>query len=197
MGRALFGPLMDRVLAWSAHRHAERWLALLSFAESSFFPVPPDAMLIPMAVARPERALRYALVTTTASVAGGVAGWLIGHYALELATPWIQRAGYWDAYLAAQAWFARWGVWVVVLAGFSPIPYKAFTISAGAAAMPILPFVLASAAGRGARFLLVAGLAAWAGPRSMPWVRRHVERIGWASVAVAVVAWLVWRGAEG
>ncbi len=178
------------------HRHAPWWLAALSFAESSFFPVPPDAMLMPMAVARPDRAWRYALITTAASVAGGLAGWLIGHYAMEAVAPWVQRAGYWPAYLEAQAWFARWGVWAVLLAGFSPIPYKVFTLSAGAAAMPLAPFLLASLAGRGLRFWLVAGLAAWAGPRAVPWVRRHVERIGWATVALAVLAWLFWRGAD-
>jgi len=192
---APFRALMDAVMRGARHRHAPWWLAALSFAESSFFPVPPDAMLVPMAVAQPRRAWRHALVATLASVAGGVAGWLIGHYAMEAVAPLVQRAGYWPAYLEARQWFERWGVWVVLLAGFSPIPYKVFTLSAGAAAMPLGPFVLASLAGRGARFYLVAGLAAWAGPRAEPWVRRNVERIGWASVALALLAWLVWRGA--
>lgn len=187
-----FSALYDRALRWAAHRHAPWYLGGLSFAESSFFPVPPDVMLAPMTLARPARAWWYAGLTTAASVAGGVLGYLIGYFALELVTPLLHRAGWWDAYLQARAWFDEWGIWVVFLAGFSPIPYKVFTIASGAAMMALVPFVIASGMGRGARFFLVAGLVRWLGPRVEPVLRRHVDTIGWAAVAAAVLAWLIY-----
>lgn len=184
----LFTTLYDRVLAWSAHRRAPWLLATLSFAESSFFPIPPDVMLAPMSMARPQRAMRLAGITTIASVAGGVLGYLIGMLGLELVLPLIVEAGYADAYALAQDWFTQWGFWVVLVAGFSPIPYKVFTIAGGAMAVAWLPFVVASLIGRGARFYLVAGLLAWGGPRLEPLLRRYMERLGWATVALLLLA---------
>ncbi len=184
----LFTALYDRVLGWSAHHRAPWFLAGLSFAESSFFPIPPDVMLAPMSMARPQRAITLAFITTLASVAGGVLGYLIGLWGLDLVLPLINDAGYLPAYELAQAWFADWGFWVVLVAGFSPIPYKVFTIAAGAMAVALLPFVIASVIGRGARFFLVASLVAWGGPRAEPWLRRYMERIGWFSVALLIIA---------
>lgn len=184
----LFTTLYDRVLAWSAHRRAPWLLATLSFAESSFFPIPPDVMLAPMSMARPQRAMRLAGITTIASVAGGVLGYLIGMLGLELVLPLIVEAGYADSYALAQDWFTQWGFWVVLVAGFSPIPYKVFTIAGGAMAVAWLPFVVASLIGRGARFYLVAGLLAWGGPRLEPLLRRYMERLGWATVALLLLA---------
>lgn len=181
---AIFTPLYDRVLRWSGHPRAPWLLGALSFAESSFFPVPPDVMLAPMSLARPQRALRLATLTTAASVLGGLLGYAIGVFGLELALPLIAELGQMGAYEAARDWFAAWGFWVVLVAGFSPIPYKLFTIAAGAMAVPLLPFVAASVLGRGARFYLVALLVAWGGPRLEPWLRRYMERIGWACVAL-------------
>lgn len=180
----LFGPLYDRVLDWARHRHARWYLGGLSFAESSFFPIPPDVMLVPMCLARPARSLSLAALTTITSVAGGIAGYLIGYFLIEAVEPLILEHGYQPAYLRAQAWFARWGVLAVLLAGFSPIPYKIFTISAGAAAMNPVGFVLASLIGRGARFTLLAGLIAWGGTRFADGLRRNVDRLGWLFVAV-------------
>ena len=191
---ALFGRLYDATLRWSRHPRAPWYLAGLSFAESSFFPVPPDVMLMPMSLARPQRAWRFAAVTTLASVTGGLAGYAIGYFALDLVQPLIGEGGRWaEAYGRASAWFRDWGFWAVLVAGFSPIPYKVFTISAGALGMPLLPFVLASAVGRGGRFFLVAGLLAWGGERMERRIRRHVETLGWLLVAAVVVAWLLLR----
>jgi membrane protein YqaA with SNARE-associated domain len=189
----IFASLYEKTLRWSAHRHAPRYLAGLSFAESSFFPVPPDVMLAPMALARPRMAWRFAALTTVASVLGGLLGYLIGRFGLELVTPILYSAGYWEPYLKAQAWFQDWGFWAVFLAGFSPIPYKVFTIAAGAMYMGLLPFVLASLIGRGARFFLVAQLVAWGGPRVEQHLRRYIDRIGWATVALGLLAFLVLR----
>ncbi len=191
----LFAGLYDKTMRLAAHRHAPRYLATLSFAESSFFPVPPDVMLIPMTAAKPKSGLRLALITTLASVAGGLAGYLIGWLAFELIEPVLHQMGYWDRFLMAQEWFNTWGVWVVFVAGFSPIPYKLFTISAGALSMAIVPFLLASFVGRGARFFLVASLIAWLGPKVEPTVRRYIEWLGWGTVALLALAilWLQLR----
>lgn len=187
----LFSRLYEQVMRWSAHRRAPWFLAGLSFAESSFFPIPPDIMLAPMALARPRSALRLAALTTVASVLGGVLGYLIGAFAFEAVRPLVQDLGYWEAYLEAQRWFAEWGFWAVLLAGFSPIPYKVFTIAAGVISMALVPFVLASLIGRGARFFLVAALMMWGGERMQGLLREYVDRIGWLLVALVAVLYLL------
>jgi membrane protein YqaA with SNARE-associated domain len=191
---ALFQALYDRVMRWSRLPAAPWYLAGLSFAESSFFPVPPDVMLAPMSMARPERAMRYAGITTLASVLGGILGYVIGYFAIQAIEPVIQDAGYWGAYQRAHSWFQEWGFWAVFIAGFSPIPYKIFTIAAGSLSMSIAPFMLASTIGRGARFYMVAAVLAWGGPRMEGVLRTYVERIGWVLVGVAVIAYLALRG---
>lgn len=189
----MFLRLYERVMRWSAHRHAPRYLAGLSFAESSFFPIPPDVMLAPMALAQPRRAWYLAALTTIASVLGGVFGYLIGRFAFELLEPLLHQFGYWEGFVRAQDWFERWGFWAVFLAGFTPIPYKVFTIAAGVVAMPFLPFVLASFIGRGARFFLVAGVMVWGGERMESLLRTYIDRIGWLLVMAVVVLYLVYR----
>jgi len=187
----LFSRLLNMVMGWAEHRHAAYYLAGLSFAESSFFPIPPDVMLAPMTLAKPERAWRFATVTTLASVVGGVAGYLIGMFAFELVEPLLHSAGYWERYLATREWFAVWGVWVVFLAGFSPIPYKIFTITAGVVGMVFVPFVLASLIGRGARFFLVAWLMRLGGPNMERILKQYIDRIGWLLVIVVVLGYFL------
>jgi len=189
----LFSTLYATVMRWAAHRHAQWYLAGLSFAESSFFPIPPDVMLAPMALAETKKAWYYAALTTFFSVLGGVAGYFIGHFAFEFIEPWMQSAGYSDYYRLAVSWFDRWGVWVIFIAGISPIPYKVFTIAAGVVSMALLPFVLASLIGRGMRFFIVAGLMVLGGPRMEQALRRHVDRLGWAVVILVVIALIVFR----
>jgi membrane protein YqaA with SNARE-associated domain len=187
----LFAPLYDRVLTWSRHRYAERYLALLSFAESSFFPIPVDVMLAPMCLAKRNQAWRYAAIATVFSVLGGIAGYAIGLVAFEAIEPWLRESHYWSAFETSRVWFDRYGIWVIFVAGFSPIPYKVFTIAAGVAALNPLLFTVASILGRGARFYLVAGLIVWGGDRLEDTLQKHVERIGWA-VVVIVLAVIVW-----
>ena len=187
----VFSGLYDRVMEWSRHPRASALLVGLSFAESSFFPIPPDVMLAPMSMARPRRAFWYAGLTTLASVVGGVVGYFIGLLAFEAVTPWIQELGYWDKYLLARQWFDQWGFWAVFLAGFSPIPYKIFTITSGAIAMSLLPFVTASVIGRGARFYLVAGLMAWGGQPMEALLRRYIDVAGWIVVFAVIVGLFV------
>jgi membrane protein YqaA with SNARE-associated domain len=192
----LFSALYARAMQWSRHRHAPWYLGGVSFAESSFFPIPPDVMLAPMSLANPSRAWRFALITTLASVAGGLAGYAIGYFAFDAIEPWLRESKYWDSYQLAVAWFGEWGFWAVFIAGFSPIPYKVFTIAAGALSMALLPFTLASLIGRGGRFFLVAGLMKWGGARMEAALRRTIDRLGWATVALVVIGAIIyhWSG---
>lgn len=180
-------------MQWAVHRHAQWYLAGLSFAESSFFPIPPDVMLAPMSLANTKRAWYYAALTTVASAVGGVAGYLIGSFAFEMINPWIETAGYSDQYQTAVAWFDRWGVWTILIAGFSPIPYKVFTIASGVVSMAFLPFLLASVVGRGARFFLVAGLMVLGGESMEKHLRRYIDLLGWIFVVIIVVLFLVYK----
>lgn len=182
----LFGPLYEKVIGWARHPHAERYLGFLSFAESSFFPIPPDVMLAPMCLAARSRAWRFAAITTITSLLGGIAGYGIGYFLFESIEPWLHEAGYWPQYLEGKAWFDAWGVWAVLVAGFSPIPYKIFTITAGVAVLNFPAFVIASLLGRGARFFLVAGLVVAGGRRVEMMIPMYVERLGWGVVAIAL-----------
>jgi len=190
----VFASLYDRCMSLARHRNASWYLAGLSFSESSFFPVPPDVMLAPMSMANPGKARYFAALTTLASVLGGLFGYLIGYFAFELITPWVEKAGYWDDYLHVRSWFDEWGFWAILIAGFSPIPYKVFTIAAGSLTMNLPLFIAGSAIGRGSRFFLVASLLAWGGPRMEAALRTYVERIGWLLVATGVAAYLYFSG---
>ncbi|HBK57622.1 MAG TPA: hypothetical protein DDZ76_15255 [Xanthomonadales bacterium] len=192
----LFGPIYDRALRWAGHHHAPGYLAAMSAAESVIFPIPPDVMLAPMTLARPQRWWRFAAICTIASVLGGLLGYALGSYALDAIWPMIERLGWTPTYYRVQALFERYGFWIVFVAGFTPIPYKIFTIASGAAGIALLPFTLASLIGRGGRFFLVAGLVAWGGERLERTLRRYIEALGWIVAAAIMAALLVmeWRG---
>jgi len=189
----LFTSLYNKCMLWARHRNAVWYLTGLSFSESSFFPIPPDVMLAPMCMAQPARAWRYAALTTLASVLGGLFGYLIGYFAFDMIQPWLQESHYWDKYLLARSWFEDWGFWAILVAGFSPIPYKVFTIAAGTLAMGLPVFVAGSVLGRGGRFFLVAGLMAWGGPAMEEKLRLYVEWLGWLVVVLVVVAFFYFR----
>jgi membrane protein YqaA with SNARE-associated domain len=180
----LFSALYLRVMQWSRHRRAPWILGTLSFAESSFFPIPPDVMLAPMSLARPDRAWWFATITTVTSVAGGLFGYWIGAVFFSAIEPWLLQSSYAGAFETAKVWFDEWGFWAVFIAGFSPIPYKAFTIAAGVMGMPLAPFAIASLVGRGGRFYLVAGLMKWGGQRMERLLESTIDRLGWFTVAV-------------
>jgi membrane protein YqaA with SNARE-associated domain len=188
----MFRALYDRVIRLSASRHAPAWLFAVSFAESSFFPIPPDALLVPMAVARPERAWFFATICTVASVLGGCLGYLIGaEFFDQLAMP-VLRFYHADSALGNfREWYARWGVAVILIKGLTPIPYKLVTIASGAAHFNFGVFVAASAVTRGARFFLEAGLLRRYGAGMSAFVRQRpvlVMCCGVAAVAVLVLA---------
>jgi membrane protein YqaA with SNARE-associated domain len=178
-------------MIWARSRYAVHILALIAFIESIFFPIPPDVMLAPMAMAKPERAVYYATITTVFSVLGGIVGYFIGVWAFPtLVEPFLQHMHYMDKYEMIHAWFVEWGFWVVFIAGFSPIPYKIFTVTAGLTGVGFLPFLLASLTSRGLRFFLVSILMAKGGPKLEHFIHDMLLRFGWAMVAVfgAIVA---------
>lgn len=190
----IFERLYDTCLKWAKHKYAQYYLFAIGFAESVIFPIPPDVMLAPMALAKPARAWFYAMLTTLSSVLGGILGYLLGWLAFETyIEPIVIDMGYQAKLDLATSWFEQYGVWVVFLAGFSPIPYKIFTITAGSMGMAFLPFLIASAIGRGLRFYLVAGLMYWGGAKMEDKLRQYIDRIGWATIIAIIVAYFALR----
>lgn len=190
----IFSALYEWTLKWAEHKFAPRILAILTFAESVFFPIPPDVLLAPMVLAQRDKAWRFATITTVASVLGGMVGYGLGYLMFE---PWIQplitEFGYQARFDKAMLWFSEWGVWVVFIAGFSPIPYKLFTVSAGFLNMAFLPFLLASSIGRGMRFFLVAGVIRWGGAPMEQKIRQWVDVLGWLVVSAIIIAYIATR----
>ncbi|MEO1170036.1 MAG: YqaA family protein [Pseudomonadota bacterium] len=155
--------MLKRLYHWTlekaGHRRAERWLGGISFVESSFFPIPPDVMLLPMCLARPDRAFRYATICTITSVLGAVLGYAIGYFLFEtVGRPIIEFYGYAGDFESFASNFNEQGWIIVLLAGFTPLPFKVITIAAGATALPIHILIPAAIVARGARFYLVAAL---------------------------------------
>ncbi len=185
----LFAGIYARVMQFSRRKHAPYYLSALSFVESFILPFPPpDVMLAPMAVARPQKALWFAGLTLLFSVLGGLVGYMIGAFLFDLAQPIIADWGYQARFETAMGWFRQWGFWAVLVAGFSPVPYKIFTIAAGVLQLALIPFVLASIIGRGARFYLVAWSLAKFGPAIEARFIKYIEIIGWVIVAALLLA---------
>lgn len=185
----MFRYLYNKVIKWSHHRHAPYYLAGVSFAESSFFPIPPDVMLIPMVLSRPSRAWNLAAITTLFSILGGLLGYAIGFYAFEwLGQPIVEAFHYEASYSKLVNWFSTYGFIAVVLAGFTPIPYKLFTLAAGATLMDLPLFIVGSIVGRGLRFFLVAALIRYLGPRIEPMIDRYIDAVGWGTLLLLTIA---------
>ena len=187
----IFSALYNKIIIWSKHRHAPYYLYSLSFAESSFFPIPPDFMLAPMALAKPESAWTYALWTTVTSVLGGILGYIIGMWAFSFVHPYIIQFGYGGEYQKIVHAFQEWNFWVMLFAGFAPIPYKLFTIAAGATQISLLPFILGSIIGRGGRFFLEAFLIRWGGLRMEQLLTRYIDYAGWILIIAGIIIFLV------
>ncbi|MCC5793086.1 MAG: DedA family protein [Legionellaceae bacterium] len=189
----IFSWLYALMLQWARHQYAPRYLAFVSFIESFFFPIPPDVMLVPMSLAKPQQALNFAGLATIFSVLGGIFGYLLGLFALQWLLPLIMASHYKVYYLQAVDWFGIWGVWVIMIAAVAPIPYKIFTITAGMLTMPFLPFVLASTIGRGLRFYLVAVLLHYQGARIEKLLAKCIDWIGWILVVILVLLYLYYH----
>ncbi|MDQ1093473.1 membrane protein YqaA with SNARE-associated domain [Xanthomonas sacchari] len=202
----IFGPLYERAIAWSRHRRAPALLTGLSFAEAIVFPVPPEVMLAPMSLAQPRRALWFATLSLLGSIAGAVIGYLLGHFAFAAVQPLIEWLG-WTQKIDAQVNYLReviaespWrAFWLLVLAGFTPIPLKIFTWASGIVGVPLLPFLASMLVGRGKRVYLVAGAIRLGGPRAEAALRRWIEPLGWVASAILalLVVWVIWRAKVG
>ncbi len=180
-----------KLLDLAAGPRAEPALAVISFAESSFFPLPPDIMLGPMATARPERWARYALVCTVASVAGGLLGYAIGYFLFETVGSFIiSLFGYAGKEADLRAFYDKWGVWFIFLKGLTPIPFKLVTIISGAMQFSLPVFIAAATVTRGIRFFVVAWLFKKFGPTLAPVIEKRIGIVS-AGVAVAVVGGVV------
>ena len=179
-------PLYDWCIDAAGKPHATWILGAVSFAESSFLPVPPDVMLIPMALARPDRAWRYAVVCTVASVAGGMLGYLIGALLYDSIGQWIVHVwGYGDKMESIRQAFADYGAWIIVGKGVTPIPYKIITIASGFAGYNFGWFVALSVLTRGVRFFAEAFLLRRYGPRAREIIEK---RLGfWVTIGALVL----------
>jgi membrane protein YqaA with SNARE-associated domain len=177
--------LYDRVVRAAHGPRATATLAAVSFAESSFFPVPPDVILLPMMLARRDRVWRLAGICTIASVLGGLLGYAIGHLLFDTVGRWIvDTYGLAAGAQAFQEGFAEWGFWLILAKGVTPIPYKLVTITSGVAGYDLGLFILASVITRGARFYLLAVLVHFFGAR----VREIVERyLNWVALGFAAL----------
>jgi membrane protein YqaA with SNARE-associated domain len=173
----------DWVMSLAGSRHAPAALAVVSFAESSVFPIPPDVMLAPMVLAKPQKAFVYAAICSLASVIGGCLGYAIGYFLEPVGIFLLRLIGHPEGQAAFQAWFAQWGLWVILIKGLTPIPYKLVTIASGLAHFDLFTFIWASVLTRSARFFLTATLLKYFGPA----IREEVEKRLAIYTAVGVV----------
>jgi membrane protein YqaA with SNARE-associated domain len=181
----LLRKLYDWVFSLARHRHATRSLAVVSFAESSFFPIPPDVMLAPMVLARPDRAYVYAAVCTAASVLGALLGYAIGYW-LEPVGMWIlSLLGKADTFEASKALFQQHGAWVILIKGLTPIPFKLITIASGIFQFNLALFVALCVVTRGARFFLVAFVLKRWGPAMLEMVEKRLAL--WTVIGLVVL----------
>tara|TARA_E500000331_G_scaffold230976_1_gene221214 strand:- start:96286 stop:96861 length:576 start_codon:yes stop_codon:yes gene_type:complete len=174
---SIFTKTYDYIISLAGKKYSEYILILLSASESIFFPIPPDSLLIPMSLANQKKAFYYAFLATFSSVAGGMVGYFIGSFAIDLIEPILISRGYINDFNTAKDWFDTWGVLAVFIAGFSPVPYKIFTITAGSLGMFLPGFIFASLIGRGSRFFLVSGLIVWGGEGMNEKIRAQFDKV--------------------
>ncbi len=185
--------MYDWTISWADKPYGIWALAVLSFTESSFFPVPPDVLLIPLVFGAPKKWWKIALVCTVASVLGGAFGWYIGHFA------WDALSGWFFAYVPGftpevfhevEALYQQYGFLAIFGAAFTPIPYKIFTITAGVCSVPLMTLVLASIVGRGGRFFLVALVIYFVGPKAKPFIEKYFNTLATAFFVLLVAGFI-------
>ena len=175
----MFRGLYDWTLRLAGHRHAIRYLGVISFAESSFFPIPPDVMVVPMVLARRDQAYLIATVCTLSSVAGGMLGWAIGYFLYDTVGQWLMNVyGMTDGIEQFRAWYDKWGAAIILVKGLTPIPFKLVTIASGFAAFNFPLFVATALITRGARFVLIAALLKRYGAPIQDFIERRLNLIG-------------------
>lgn len=183
--------LYDWTVSWAEKPQGTQALAALSFAESSFFPIPPDVLLIPLVFGAPKRWWRLALICTLASVLGGILGWYIGRFF------WESTQGFFFAYVFSQADFEtvegmykEFAFLAILGAAFTPIPYKIFTIAAGVCNVSLPILILASIVGRGGRFFIVALIIYFVGPKAKPWIEKYFNTLATAFFILLVLGFV-------
>lgn len=170
---------------------AEKALCVLAFAESIFFPVPPDFMLIPMCLANREKCFRYAWLLTAFSVIGGVAGYAIGHFFMEaVGNAIVGFYGFQDEIVKISGWYDAYDAWAVAIAGLTPVPYKVCTLTAGMFKISFAVFMIASVLSRGARFFAVAGLIHWQGERVRGFLEKRFDLVLLLGAVLIVLGFL-------
>lgn len=187
----IFAPLFERAIRWAAHPRAPWLLFFLSFIEAVFFPVMPEVMLAPMCIAKPKRGFWFAGISLLGSVFGMFVGYAIGHFAIDAAMPWINKLGYGAEFESIKQQAAAHGFWLLLIAGFTPVPFKIFTLASGAVGMPLIPFFFGGVIGRGKRVFLVAGAIRLGGEKAAEKLRKYIEPIGYVAL-VALVGLLIW-----
>lgn len=187
----IFSWFYNKVIIWSGHQQAIYYLMLVSFTEACIFPIPPDVMLITMSLAKPDKAWHYAWVTTISSVLGGIVGFIAGAFFFDMVVSYIIYFGYSSAFNEITYWYGNWGFWVILIAGFSPIPYKVFTIASGFLHMSFFSFVTASIIARGARFFLVALFLNIYGDKLHGLFAKFIDLIGWSLIALIAFVYLI------
>lgn len=186
--------LYDWTMSFAAKPNARWALAGVSFAESSFFPVPPDVLLIPMVLANRMKAWEIALICMLASVAGGILGYAIGALLYETVGTWLVNLyGLQEQMASFRRYYTEWGVWIILIAGFTPIPYKVFTIASGLAFFNLPLFILFSAISRGGRFFLVAGLLYFYGEPIRDFIERRLEILTIGATLAAIGGFVIIR----
>ena len=179
--------LYDWTMGLAAGPRAPWALGSVSFIESSVFPIPPDALLIPMVIAKRNKAWIYAAICTITSVLGGVLGYFIGAFLFDqIAQPILGFYGYADKFASFTDQYNEWGVWIVLIAGLTPFPYKVITIASGATGLPMPVFVIASIIARGIRFFAVAALLYWLGPPIRDFIEKRLGLVFTVSLAVLI-----------
>jgi membrane protein YqaA with SNARE-associated domain len=175
----MFRGLYDWTLRLAGHRHAIRSMAGISFAESSFFPIPPDVMLVPMILARRDQAYLIAAVCTVSSVAGGALGYAIGYFLYDTLGQWLMNFyGMSDGIEQFRAWYDEWGAAIILVKGLTPIPFKLVTIASGFAAFNFPLFLLTALITRGARFFVIAALLKRFGEPIQDFIERRLTLVG-------------------
>jgi len=183
----MFRALYDWTLRLAGHRHAIRWMAIISFCESSFFPIPPDVIVVPMILARREKAYWIATVCTISSVLGGMLGYAIGMFLYDSVGQWLIRFyGMGEGIEQFREQFRIWGTEIILIKGLTPIPFKLVTIASGIAAFSFPAFVAAALVTRGARFFLIAWLLKRYGAPMQEFIERRLSLVGWAALALLV-----------
>ena len=182
----------DWTLSWAEHPQAQVALFFIALIEASVFPIPPDVLLIALALGRPELGMRLAFLATAGSLAGAAAGYLIGMLLfVSVAQPLLEFYGAMEQFNHVQALFREYGLWVVLIAGFSPVPFKVITIAAGTFGLSFPGFMVATCISRGTRFLLEGGLLQWGGVRLRGMVERHFEVLTIAVVLLVVAGFVM------